>query len=399
MEANLARELKRLVEQVTPWAIALRRDLHRIPEIGNQEFRSSERIKNALDALGISNRSVLGTGLIGTIPGSRNEEPVEAIGFRADIDGLPITEAVRLPYSSEREGFMHACGHDVHAAVLLGLAKVLSQWSFSQIHPVRLIFQPAEETTGGAERMITAGCLSDPIVKEIYGLHVKPDLLAGEIGIGYGIVHASSDQFQIRMTGRGSHGAAPDAGIDAIVAASSLVTSLQTIVSRTISPLDAAVVTVGTFHSGSAVNVIAEEAVLTGTIRAFKEDLRETIKKKIMEQSDGIAKAYGSTAHVEFTPGYDALSNWKEQVDLVRKAAEHSIGVDHIKILERPSMGVEDFTYYLKKTKGAFFFLGSGFPHRLNPPLHSDHFLVNEACIQTGIQVLATLAIDRGDKK
>lgn len=400
MDANWLEELQSLVEEVAPWAIAIRRELHRWPETGNEEFRTIQKIKNELDSLGIETNLLLNTGLIATLVGEEAETiPERAIAFRADIDGLPIEEKIRLPFASERKGYMHACGHDVHAAILLGVVKVLTSMKNKPKSTVRFIFQPAEETTGGAARMISAGCLANPMIEEVYGLHVKPELVAGTIGIQYGKIHASSDQFAIRIIGSAGHGAAPNKGIDAIVIGAQLINQLQTIVSRNISPLEAAVLTIGTFQSGTAVNIIAKQATLTGTIRALDQGIREILKTRIKETSAGIALATGADVSVEFTSGYDALTNWKEQTDYVKRIGEYTIGPSQVVELTQPSMGVEDFTYYLKQTKGSFFFVGSGFPHRENPPLHSDQLQINEACIRTGIFVLSAMALSFPDKK
>lgn len=400
MDTNWLEELRPLVEEVAPWAIAIRRELHRWPETGNEEFRTIQKIKNELDSLGIETNLLLNTGLIATVVGVQAEtKPERAIAFRADIDGLPIEEKIRLPFTSERKGYMHACGHDVHAAILLGVGKVLTSMKNKPNSTVRLIFQPAEETSGGAVRMISAGCLTNPTIDEVYGLHVKPELTAGTIGIQYGKVHASSDQFLIRIKGNAGHGAAPHTGTDAIVIGAQLINQLQTIVSRNISPLDAAVLTIGTFQSGTAVNIIAKQATLTGTIRALDQGVREILKTRIKDAADGIALATGAEVSVEFTAGYDALTNWKEQTDYVKQIGEYTIGPSQVVEITQPSMGVEDFTYYLKQAKGSFFFLGSGYPHRENSPLHSDHLQINEACINTGILVLSALALAEPVKK
>ncbi|MDD4583688.1 MAG: M20 family metallopeptidase, partial [Eubacteriales bacterium] len=271
MERKLKEDLKKSVEEITPWAVNLRREFHSWPEVGNQEYCTTERIKRELDAMGISTKQPLNTGVIGLLGSDRDE----SIALRTDIDGLPIQERIRLPFSSERQGFMHACGHDVHTAVLLGTAKVLSEHKDKIKGSVKFIFQPAEETTGGAERMIDAGCLKDPKVQSIYGFHVKPEIVAGKIGLKRGRVHASSDMFTIRIQGVASHGAYPDCGVDALVSASQIVANLQVIVSRNISPLDSAVITVGSFHSGTGVNTIADRAILEGTIRSFDPMTRE----------------------------------------------------------------------------------------------------------------------------
>ena len=389
MEKNLIEDLRKSVEEITPWAVNLRRKFHSWPEVGNQEYRTTEWIKKELDAMSIPTKQPLNTGIIGLLEGDKDK----TIALRADIDGLPIQERIRLPFSSERQGFMHGCGHDVHIAVLLGTAKVLSEHKDKIKRSIKFIFQPAEETTGGAERMIDAGCLKDPKVQSIYGFHVKPEIVAGKIGLKKGRVHACSDQFTIRVQGMASHGAYPDCGVDALVSASQIVTNIQAIVSRNISPLDSAVITIGSFHSGSGVNTIADRAILEGTIRSFDPMTREHLRCRLKDTVEFTAKAAGASAEVEFIKGYDALINHDEGVKEIADKAGYILGPDSVIEIESPSMGVEDFAYYLHKVPGAFFFLGSGYPYRENPPLHSDSFQVNEACIQNGILLLAGLCL------
>ncbi|MGI6728062.1 MAG: M20 metallopeptidase family protein [Anaerovoracaceae bacterium] len=402
MQNELIEGLSKLVDRITPWAVNLRHDLHRWPEIGNEEYKTTERIKAELNNLGIPTKQLLSTGIIGILKGTKEakegqsdctQSEKKVIALRADIDALPIREQVRLPFSSERHGFMHACGHDVHTAVLLGVAKVLCEYKSKFNGTIKFIFQPAEETTGGAERMIDAGSLKDPNVDAVYGFHVKPEYTAGKIGIKYGKVHASSDIFRIKINGVASHGACPDCGIDALVVACQIVNAIQTLISRSVSPLDSAVISIGSFHSGNSVNIIADKAVLEGTIRTFDPVTREHLRGRLKDMVELTAKAAGAIAEVEFLRGYDALINHNKEVDQVKNTAFALLGGENVIEMEQPSMGVEDFAYYLQKIPGAFFFLGSGYPYRDNPPIHSDCFHVNEACIHTGILLLAGLSL------
>jgi amidohydrolase len=373
MQENILENLLQLVEEATPWAISLRREFHRWPELGNEEYRTIQRIKTELNSMGIPTKQLIKTGLVGMIEGETKDkvgsEPSakeqdrrrRVIALRADIDALPIQEKVRLPFSSERDNHMHACGHDVHAAVLLGTARVLSKFKNNIDGTIKFIFQPAEETTGGAERMVVAGCLKEPEVDSVFGFHVKPELMAGKVGIQYGRVHASSDMFRVRVKGMATHCAYPDRGVDALVTACQIVNSLQAIISRAVNPLDPAVISVGSLHSGNAVNIIADEAMLEGTIRTFDSNTREYLRNRVKEVVEYTAKAAGGSAEVEFYPGYDALINDDQKVDYVKSIAINSLGSDNVVEIKHPSMGVEDFTYYLKKTPGAFFFVGSGF--------------------------------------
>jgi len=388
--------INRLVEEAEEFAVVIRRDLHRWPELGNEEYKTTERIKQELANLGIETEQTLETGLIGIIKGKqeyyKNNKMLEkqgkkVIAIRADIDALPMQEEVCLPFSSERKGCMHACGHDVHTAVLLGTAKVLNELKDLINGTVKLIFQPAEESSGGAERMIEKGCLENPKVDYILGLHVKPDLPAGTIGIRYGKVHASSDTFKITVKGTKSHGAYPELGTDAIVAASQIVTNSQSIVSRNISPLNSAVITFGTVHGGNAVNIIADSVVLEGTLRALDTSSREFLKKRLKAVVRLTAKACGANAEIEFIKGYCALVNDNMVVDVINEVAFYDTTVEKIYELKEPTMGVEDFAFFLENVPGAFFFLGSGYKGRENQGIHTSEFEVDEKCIKIGIQV------------
>ncbi len=403
--------LKEQAKDAAIRAIALRRELHQWPEPGNEEFRTTKIIERELKSLGLPVELPLPTGLICTItcerqPGSLEgclidesvgKDPVgdtdgeKGIALRADIDGLPIEEKVRLPFSSFRKGYMHACGHDVHTAVLLGTARVISKNKHMLKRNVKLIFQPAEETTGGAEKMIAAGCFRNPDISSVYGLHIKPELFAGKIGIRYGQVHAASEMFRIRIKGRGCHGAFPEKGVDALLTGCQVVSSLQTAVSRSVCPLDPAALTVGTFHGGTAANAIADEAILEGTIRSFNPDVGRVLRQRTEDIVRFTALSAGAEGTVSFTKGYPALINDEEATARLMQLASALIGRENVIEIAEPSMSVEDFSYYLRSAKGSFFFLGSGFPDRENPPIHSGHLYVNEECIETGILLMSAL--------
>ncbi len=373
-------------------AIQIRREIHKWPEIGNEEHKTSEKIATELKALGIPFTRPFSTGIVGVLEGG-NKGPV--IGLRADIDGLPVFENLRFPYSSERPGLMHACGHDVHTAILLGAADVLKKKINELSGTVKFIFQPAEETMGGAERMIDAGCLKDPAVDVIFGLHVKPEFVAGEIGLKRGKVHAFSDQFRIKVKGKTGHGAYPETGVDAIVAAAQIICSLQTVVSRFVSPLLPVAINVGMIQGGGGANIICDEVELNGTVRFLNREQRDQLKRRINEIAMYTAKAVGAEAEAEFVMGYDALINHEGPLEIIRKAGIEHLGRNKVIEMENPSLGTEDFAFYLNHVPGAFFFLGSGFPHRNNPPLHSGDFHINEACISTGIMLICALCLTK----
>lgn len=380
--------ISKAVKEAEKWAIGIRQDLHHWPELGNEEVRTTERVKTELEKLGLEIEQMLPTGIVAILHGNGNKTGSrKVIAIRADMDALPIQEEVCLAFQSERKGIMHACGHDVHVAVLLGTARVLSKIKDEFNGSVKLIFQPAEETTGGADRMIKKGCLDHPKVDYILGLHVKPELPAGTIGIKYGKVHASSDMFQIDVKGKSSHGAFPELGTDAIVAASQIISNAQSIVSRDISPLNSAVITFGSVHSGSAMNIISDHAVLKGTIRALDISSRELLKSRLRDVAKFTAKAAGATAAVRYKKGYNALINDNFVVDMIRNAAISETTIEKVVELKEPTMGVEDFAFFLEKVPGAFFFLGSGFRGRENSGIHTGTFEVNEKCIRTGIMM------------
>jgi len=384
-------ELDELIKEAEKWAVGLRRDFHRWPELGNAEYRTAERIQSELDRFGIENRRMLATGIVGEI---KTNPGKKTVALRADMDALPIQETAALPYASERRGIMHACGHDVHMAVLLGTARVLSEIKDKINGNVKFIFQPAEETTGGAKRMIKGGCLS-PKTDYILGLHVKPDLPAGSIGIKYGKVHAASDTFHIEVKGKNSHGASPELGIDAIAAAAHLISGIQSIISRNVSPLNSAVITVGSIRGGKAINLIADSVVLEGTIRSLDPSGRELLKKRLREMALWSARAYGAKAEVKIRKSYPVLMNDNLVVEILKNAAICETAAEKVVELKEPTMGVEDFSYYLEKAPGAFFFLGSGYKGRENEGIHTGGFEVDEKCIGVGIQteVMAVLKL------
>lgn len=376
-------ELDELIRKSEKWAIGLRREFHRWPELGNEEYQTAEKIKTELNNLGIDTERMLATGIVGNIINSSGKKTV---ALRADMDALPIQEAITLPFSSERKGIMHACGHDVHMAVLLGTAMVLSNIKNDFNGNVKFIFQPAEETTGGAKRLVRKGCL-EPKTDYILGLHVRPDLPAGTVGFKYGKVHASSDSFQIEIKGKTSHGAYPEQGIDSIAAAAQIITGVQSIVSRNISPLNPAVITFGSIHGGNATNLISDSVIMEGTIRALDQYSRELLIGRLKEMVQWTAKAYGAKAQVKLKKGYPVLMNDNLVVETIKEVAICETAIEKVVELKEPTMGVEDFSYYLEKVPGAFFFLGSGYKGRENEGIHSDRFEVDEKCIRVGIRL------------
>ena len=384
--AVAARELLRAARAIEPWMVEIRRDLHRHPELGLEEHRTRERVEGWLGELGIPFVGGLaGTGVVGTLAG-RAAGP--AVALRADLDALPLVDGKDVSYRSCHEGKMHACGHDVHTAILLGAARLLRDSELPG--PVKLIFQPAEETVGGARMLVEQGVLADPPVDAIFGLHVDPGMEVGTVGLRYGQRNASSDNLKIVVHGRSCHGAYPSSGVDAIVAAAQVVSALQSVVSRNVDARGSAVVTLGTIAGGTQGNIVASRVEMVGTVRTLDNVTRAHVLRRVREVAEGVAAGLGARAEVEIEPSYDPLVNSDPMVDVVRQSATEMLGEKGIVLVQRPNMGVEDFGFYLSHVPGAFYSLGvrneaAGIVH----PVHHELFDVDEACLAYGAALQA----------
>jgi len=382
---NIRSEIKDIEKNIIDW----RRDFHQYPELGFDEHRTSKIIGEALKEMGLVPQMNVGkTGVTADL--TFGEGPT--IALRADMDALPMQETSGLDFSSKHDGVMHACGHDGHMAMLLGAAKVLTQNGDSFNGTVRFIFQPAEEGAGGARYMIEDGCLDG--VDEIYGIHVWNYQPVGEVGITDGPVLAAADMFEIKIKGIGGHGAAPQGTVDAVVVSSHLVQALQTIVSRNTNPLESTVVTIGTINGGHNFNIIADEVTLSGTARAYTEENRNLIKTRMTEIIDGVAKTFGAEISFDYEDGYPPTINHTDPANKVLKAAERVVGEKAG--MPYLSMGGEDFSYYLQKIPGCFFFVGSAPNDQklFETPHHCSHFTMDERALLVGPSIYLNLVDD-----
>lgn len=380
------------IRDLTGTITEMRRDLHRHPELGFQEVRTSKKVSDVLSELGVEHRTgVAGTGVLATIRGAA---PGRTVALRADMDGLPIEEKTENPARSETKGVMHACGHDGHVSILLATASILQKRREDFAGTVRLAFQPAEEGLGGAVPLLEQGALEDPHADAAFALHIWNSTAVGNIAIAPGPVMAAADEFSIRVVGRGGHGSQPQATIDPVVAASEIVTALQSVVNRNIDPLEPAVLTVATIHGGTAHNVIPAEVEMTGTIRSFRTDVRETLISRLKEVAEGTARAFGARAEVTIGSGYPVTENHAAMTDLARSVAARTVGAEKV-VHARPVMGAEDFSYFLKKVPGCMVFLGSCNPPKgLHHPHHSALFDFDEACLPIGVELMSGLALE-----
>ncbi|HET6341233.1 MAG TPA: M20 family metallopeptidase [Gemmatimonadota bacterium] len=365
--------------------VAVRRELHRHPETSWNETGTAERIENWLLDLGLEPRRVCGTGVLVDVPGGREGARV---ALRADIDALPITEETGLPFASQNPGAMHACGHDGHIAMLLGAAELLAR--NPPPGPVRLIFQPAEEVGTGAKALIEAGALDG--VTAIFGGHLDIHFPAGTIFVTPGPVAASTDLLRVRIAGRGGHAARPHETVDAVVVASHVVLALQHIVSRGIDPAEAAVVTVGRLQAGEVANAIAGSAILEGTIRAFKADVRERLLAETERIARATAALHGAVAEVEIAHGTPPVVNEERVTALAREAALKVAGPERVVPLLGANMAGEDFSFYQDRVPGCYVRYGArpilGEAH----PNHSSRFDFDEAALGWGAAWLAEVA-------
>lgn len=385
---KLARSLEKEI-------ISTRRDFHAHPELPFNEFRTADAIEKRLKSLGIKTRRMAGTGVVGDVA---VKGAGRTVALRADIDALPITEATGLPFASKTPGVMHACGHDAHAAMLLAAARIIAAHADNLPRGVRLIFQPSEEfPPGGAAAMVREGVMDG--VDEVYGLHVMSSLPSGRIAAESGPRMANADDVEITIHGRGAHGAGPHRSIDPVLTAAEAITSLQQIVSRNVAPLEPAVLSICMINAGTAYNIIPQDCTFRGTVRTFSDELHRQMPRLIRRVVSGVARAHGAGFEMRYDRGYSAVVNSVRETGGVRALAEDLFG-KAVLAKDRPEMGAEDFSEYLKKAPGCYFKLGSA-NRRVgsDAPGHSPYFKVDESILWMGTAMMSALAFGRGAGK
>jgi amidohydrolase len=384
------------IDEILPGIIADRRWLHENPELGFQETRTAEFIRQRLESLGVEDirTGIAKTGITALVRGTA-KGPGRCVLLRADIDALPIEEENDVDYRSQNDGVMHACGHDAHTAMLLGVVRLLMERRDQFSGTVKVLFQPSEEANGGgAKVMIDQGVLEDPHVDAVFGQHLLADRPTGQVWVTGGPVQASADSFTIRIQGKGGHGAMPETTVDPIAIGMEIGTALQSIVSRNVNPMSSVVVSVCTFHAGTASNIIPDRAELSGTVRTFTPENRDLAQERLTAIAEGIASAHRAVATVEYTRGYPPTVNDDRMADLVRQAAVTAIGEERVMQM-RPIMPAEDFSYFLNERPGTYFMTGCGNEEKgITWPHHHPKFDIDEEALQYGIAVMLQTALD-----
>jgi amidohydrolase len=395
VDENTTRRINDAINKHKVEIIKIRRFLHMNPELGNREYETSKLIASKLMFLGLEvKKDIAKTGVVGILQG---DQPGITIAVRADMDALPIQEKTNLPYQSLNPGVMHACGHDIHSAIVLGSAYVLNSLKDIIRGNIKFIFQPAEEGAppgeeGGADLMIEEGVLEDPPVHAIFGLHVWPENL-GDVFFSPGAIMANSDKFQVTIKGKSAHGARPHEGIDAISLAAQAIIGIQSIPNRYLDATDPSIITIGKIQGGSRSNIIAEEVWFEGTVRTLSRENQEKITEMIDEVVRGITKAFGADYSFSYQKGTPMVYNHPELAKIMMPTLAKVVGADKVKSLT-PQMVAEDFSYFAEKIPGFFFFLGVRNPSRRSmAPLHNPYFNPDERSIELGIKIMSHLLL------
>lgn len=387
--------IKELAANLSPRLIEIRRHIHANPELSGQEYQTAAYVAGVLSSCGLHVSECIGkTGVVGEIKADPNQDNWLAI--RTDIDALPIQEKTNLDFVSKQIGIMHACGHDVHTTVGLGVAMVLSQLGEKLQGNIRFLFQPAEETAQGAKWMIHDGVMQN--VQGIFSLHVFPTIPAGLIGIRYGALTAAADDIELTIIGESGHGARPHEAIDAIWIAAQIITSLQQAISRMQNPLRPVVLTIGKIKGGRAPNVIADQVEMSGTVRSIHPETHQNLPGWIEQIVATTCQTYGANYKLKYQRGVLAVQNDPDLTRLLEICAKEALGVDQVQILLEPSLGAEDFAMYLDHAPGMMFRLGVGHQDGPNYPLHHPQFSVDESAIITGVITLAYAAYKYWEK-
>lgn len=375
---------KKIVEQIYPWLKNVRRDFHMYPELGMEEIRTSKKIKEYLEEMNIKYQDkIANTGIVALIEG---EDKNYTVAFRADMDALPIIDNKAVEYKSKNQGICHACGHDSHMTMNLGIAKYFYEKKIIPPCNIKLIFQPAEETVGGAKPMIKEGAMNG--VDSIFGIHITEELEVGKIGIKYGAMNASSDTLKIKIIGKSCHGAYPSSGVDAIVVAAHLITAIQTIISRNTDARDSAVITFGVISGGTQGNIIAQEVELKGTLRTLDPEVRKNSIEKITQMVEILPLSFGAKGEFIREEGYTSLINNEKAVDIIKESSISLFGEESIYEKKRTNMGVEDFAYFTEVVSGAMFNVGiKNSKKGIEVPAHNGNFDIDEEGIKVGVMV------------
>lgn len=367
--------------------------LHQHPEPSGQEKETSAYVAQVLRDMGLEpTEHVGGYGVTALIQG---KGPGKCVGLRADMDALPLTESTGLACTSLTPGMAHSCGHDAHTAMLLGAAYVLNEWKDTFCGTVKLVFQPAEENvaTSGARKMIEDGVLENPKVDAMFGQHVWPTFPVGKVGIRDTQMMASSDRLYLTVRGKSTHGSAPENGVDAVMIAAYVVTALQSIVARNVSPLDSAVISFGNIHGGTAYNIITDEVTLEGTCRNLNPEIRNSMPERIENIIKGVVEGMGGTYEFTYLRGYSPTVNDPAKAALVKAAIVDAVGEEGLLMPERPALGGEDFSFYCEKVPSAFFWLGCQDPEKPAYPIHHGAFTPAEEALPIGMEVLVGAAL------